>query len=432
VTSEEKKTPLYNWHMDKGANMALFGSYMMPLWYPAGVKAEHLSVITHAGIFDTSHMSVLTVTGPGTFDLLQKCFSKDLRFCVGPNHAPISPNKSVYGVFLNDKGGVIDDAIVSQVAENHYTIVVNAGMGDAVRRHLAAQDENKNVTIADLTDQYGKMDVQGPKSAKILTRVIKNADTLFERFPYFSFKGYFEKGVSSIEPVELTDGTPVLISRTGYTGEFGFELFTGKDHTEKMWDMILEAGEPMGLVPCGLAARDSLRTGALLPLSHQDIGPWPFINTPWHFALPYSGNHSNFTKNFIGDQALLSIDTPDFTYAFVGFDPRKIATENAKVYLDSNENEPIGTVLTCATDMALGRYGERVFSIASPNRPLSNPPKGLSCGFIKVKKSLPYGQNLIIKDNRRKIKAVVVNDIRPDRTARRPAKEMLSSEEEAS
>ncbi|MCD6584381.1 MAG: aminomethyltransferase family protein [Desulfobacteraceae bacterium] len=426
MTTESKKTPLYDWHVSQGANMALFGGYSMPLWYSTGVKTEHLSVITHAGIFDTSHMAVVTITGKSAFNLLQKCFSKNLEACIGLKKAPLFSGRGVYGVFLNDKGEVLDDAVLSKVAENHYMVVVNAGMGSLISQVLMDNNKADDVVITDLSDQLGKMDVQGPLSARILSHVIKDADKIFNRFPYFSFKGYFDADVPCEEPVLLNDGTPVLLSRTGYTGEFGFEIFVEKESAVKLWELILDAGSPMGLISCGLAARDSLRAGAALPLSHQDIGPWPFINNPWTFVLPFNEDQSGFSKKFTGDQVLISQKDADDTYAFVGYDPRKITTEDAEVYLSADENQSIGTVLTCATDMAIGRHEERIYSLASSNRPENFKPRGLCCGFIKVNMPLSDGQSIIIKDNRRKIKGVVTRDIRPDRTARRPVKEMLS------
>jgi aminomethyltransferase len=110
-----KKTRLHGWHVNHGANMAIFGSYDMPLWYPSGAEEEHLVVLTRAGIFDTSHMNIVTVKGSGARDLLQVCFSKDLAACIGKYQKPLTSGKSVYGVFLNESGEVIDDAIVFQI-----------------------------------------------------------------------------------------------------------------------------------------------------------------------------------------------------------------------------------------------------------------------------------------------------------------------------
>jgi aminomethyltransferase len=178
------------------------------------------------------------------------------------------------------------------------------------------------------------------------------------------------------------------------------------------------------MIPCGLAARDSLRGGAVLPLSHQDIGHWPFINHPWSFTLPFNDDHSAFTKDFIGSEALLHIQNPEFTYAFVCDDLRKVSTEEPAIVLD-NSGKEIGSVLTCVTDMGIGRHEGLIYSIASPNKPASFDPKGLSCGFIKVRVRLFEGDIVEIKDKRRKLKATIVNDIRPDRTARCPIRAMI-------
>ncbi|MEA1971150.1 MAG: aminomethyl transferase family protein, partial [Thermodesulfobacteriota bacterium] len=175
---------------------------------------------------------------------------------------------------------------------------------------------------------------------------------------------------------------------------------------------------------CGLAARDSLRAGAVLPLSHQDIGPWPFINNPWSFALPFNDDQTGFTKKFTGDEALINIEEPGYTYPFAGFDLRKVSPGDSTVVTDSGDVE-IGVVLTCVTDMAIGRIDEKIYSITSPDRPDEFNPKGLSCGFVKVTKKLSGGDTVKLNDGRRTIKVVIVDDIRPDRTARRAIKNML-------
>ena len=115
--SDPKKTPLHAWHAASGANMADFGGYEMPLWYTS-VKNEHLAVLTSAGIFDTSHMAAVTVSGSAATDLVQQCFSNDLAACMGPQKKPLADGRCVYGTFLNAQGHVIDDAIVFQVAAN--------------------------------------------------------------------------------------------------------------------------------------------------------------------------------------------------------------------------------------------------------------------------------------------------------------------------
>lgn len=422
--AEIKTTPLHDWHRSHGANMADFGGYDMPLWY-SSAKNEHLSVLTAAGLFDTSHMAVLLVAGAGARELLQLCFTNDLEACVGGTKKPLYPGRCVYGAYLNDDGCVIDDSIIYMLQDHHYMAVVNAGMGGEVARHLESRKEQRDVHITDLTDQLGKIDVQGPLAGKILGRVLADPRAAFEKLFYFSFKGFFDPASDRSGAVKLTDGTPLLLSRTGYTGEFGFELYMQADRTVAVWEMIrTAAGDDLTLTPCGLAARDSLRGGAVLPLSHQDIGPWPFIHHPWEFALPFNDERSAFTKAFIGAGALLKIESPEYTYPFVGNDLRKVSTGDPAVVLGADGNE-IGQVLTCVTDMGIGRHEGRIYSIASPGKPEGFKPRGLSCGFIKVRTPLSPGQVVALRDKRRTLKVTLVEDIRPDRTARRPISEMI-------
>jgi aminomethyltransferase len=266
------------------------------------------------------------------------------------------------------------------------------------------------------------MDIQGPRSAKILAKILEDPDKVFEGMAYFTFQGAFMDWGG--EPVRLKNGLPILLSRTGYTGEFGFELFADAAHLVAIWTEVLEAGRAMGITPCGLAARDSLRAGAVLPLSHQDIGHWPFLRNPWTFALPYTEDQTGFTKEFIGDAALLSVRDADYTYPFIGQDLRKVTTSGETEVRDS-QGKVIGTVLTCVSDMGIGRVGEQLYSIASPDKPEGFTPRGLSCGFIKVHPQLAAGTPLELRDGRRAITVTVTHDIRPDRTARVSIRKML-------
>ncbi len=419
-----KQTPLHDWHLEHGANMAVFGGYEMPLWYTSGAKREHLAVLTSAGMFDTSHMAVVMVEGPRALTLLQTCFTKNLEACIGKDKTPLVPGRCAYGVFLDDLGHVMDDAIVSQVAPEIYMIVVNAGMGGQIARHLKDHAGISDVAIHDLTDGVGKMDIQGPMSVRILAKILREPEAVFDRMVYFSFKGFFDDDSPLADAVRLSDGTPIMLSRTGYTGEFGFEIFMNPDSVERVWKIALEAGKDFNLTVCGLAARDSLRTGAVLPLSHQDIGHWPFINNPWSFALPFNGDRTDFTKRFIGEEALKNIKEVEYTYPFAGFDLRKVSLRDSTIVTDSDGAE-IGVVLTCVTDMAIGRVDEKIYSIASPDKPDGFNPKGLSCGFVKVIRKLSSGDTVELKDGRRIIKVVIVDDIRPARTARGAIKKML-------
>jgi aminomethyltransferase len=424
MTEKGQKTPLCQWHRSNGAKMGTFGGYDMPLWYGSGIKTEHLAVLTRAGLFDTSHMAGVMVSGPGALELLQWLFTKDLSRCLGMKTTPLVPGRCVYGAFLDKNGHVVDDSIIFQLGENVYLVYVNAGMGEMIVGHFETHGKKHDVDIRNMTDQIGKMDLQGPMAVKVLKRVVKGGDKTLEDLIYFKFKGHFDVNIDIEKPVLFNDGTPALISRTGYTGEFGFEIFVTPEKLVEIWENILDAGKSFDLIPCGLAARDSLRAGAVLPLSRQDIGDWPYINHPWTFTLPYDDDQRGFTKRFLGDQALLSVKNPEFTYPFAGFDLRKVSGGQKASVFEPEQNIPLGTVLTCVTDMGIGRYKNRIYSIASSDIPDDFEPKGLSCGFVKVSKQLKPGQILELRD-RRRIKVEVVDDIRPDRTARKPMKQML-------
>lgn len=400
--TELKKTNLADKHLALGGNMVDFGGWLMPLWYKTGAVKEHMAVVSSAGLFDTSHMTVVMAAGPNVKEFLNFAVTRDI--------GDLAPGRAAYGIMLNEKGHAIDDVLVYPLSETCYGLVHNAGMGDVVIKHLRTLPGAEQIAFKNCMGEMGKLDIQGLSALEILRPLVEDADQVFEKMPYFSFKGDFDFTRSR---TRLKGGCPILLSRTGYTGELGFEIFMPTMELVAIWDMLLEAGGDR-LLPCGLAARDSLRTGAVLPLSHQDIGPWPFINTPWNMTLPLD-EAGSFTKNFNGRQAL-DPKTAGHTLPFVGFDPRKVETENARVYF---EGEEIGRVLTAVADMAIGRVDGKVVGLASPDRPADWNPKGLVCGFVKVKKHLPAGSIITLKDSRRELKAEICVDIRPNRSARK-------------
>ncbi|MDR1520284.1 MAG: aminomethyl transferase family protein [Planctomycetota bacterium] len=403
-----RRTALHARHRALGANMASFAGWEMPLWYRAGAVREHLAVIQAAGLFDTSHMDVFFVEGGKAQSFLNYAFTRDL--------ARIKPGRAIYGAFLNQKGHVIDDAILYPLdaERKRFAVVVNAGMAPAATAHLRGLPDADEVALREPAGRLGKLDIQGPASPAILRRILADADAAFANLGYFTFKGDFDFQASQIR---LADQTPILLSRTGYTGELGFEIFAPLEGIGKIWDDLLGLGGDLGLLPCGLAARDSLRTGALLPLSHQDIGPWPYVNHPWRFALPLAGDGTfSFTKDFMGAAAL----RPDgnlHTLAFAGFDQRRVEPSGAKAFFAGEE---IGDVSTIVSDMAIGRTdGGGILSLASPGKPAGWTPRGLACGFVRVKRNPPPGSRLLLRDARREIEVEIVGNIRPDRTATR-------------
>ena len=398
------KTALNATHAALGGTMVDFGGWEMPLWYPGGAIQEHMAVITAAGLFDTSHMSVIIVEGPDIRTFLNYAVTKDI--------STLRLQRAAYGIILDNKGHAVDDTIIYPLAEERFALVVNAGMAGPVIQHMKGLPGAEAFTWHNLSGKCAKVDIQGPASFRILRPFIANADTVFAKFPYFSFQGDFDFSQSS---VYLTDGSPLLLSRTGYTGELGFEVFLPVDAVETFWNTILAAGKSEGLTPCGLAARDSLRAGAVLPLSHQDIGPWPFINTPWPWALPLDEN-GTFTKDFMGASAL-DAKTSEHTLPFAGFDPRKVEREATVLH----EGKEIGTVLTCVADMAIGRPVKNgpIVAFTDPEKPEGWAPRGIACGFVKVQKRLEPGTKVTLKDARRELNVEIVSDIRPLRTARK-------------
>ena len=405
-----KQTLLHDWHLHHGAHMAEFGGYRMPLWYKTGPIQEHRAVITHAGLFDTSHMAELLIEGPDARALLQTCLTKDLDHCLGASALPLTPGRATYGFLLLENGHVLDEAIVMMEGPERYLLVVNAGMGPAVAEHLAKHAGSLDTRIQDWTDQLSKFDIQGRASVAIMRKVLASPDALDQPLPYFAFAGHYDR---TDHQVKSKGGSRFLLSRTGYTGEQGFEIFVRPEQFTALWDELLAAGSENGLIPCGLGARDSLRAGACLPLSHQDIGDWPCINHPWPFALP--GSPGAFSKVFIGRAALEASTDAEYTVLFLGDNGRKVEQGSA-VLLDGQE---IGRVLTCATDMAIDRIDGSIVSLGSPDQPEGFTPRGLSCGILKVNQNLEAGTRVQLKDKRRAQDVTLVRDVRPHRTARR-------------
>lgn len=399
-----EKTPLNAVHHELGGNMTDFGGWEMPLWYKAGAVKEHLFVIESCGIFDICHMCVVRVTGPGTRDLLQLCLTRNID--------KLGKGACGYTMILDEKGSVVDDCIAYNVDGDRHdmVLVVNSHRSHIVADHLEAHKGSLDVKITVDDGRFGKIDLQGPKAAEILRRAMEHPEQI-DGMKYFRFIGDYDPAKN--DTVKLKGGVPVLISRTGYTGELGFEILSPYDKTVDVWNALVAAGGD-DLLPCGLAARDSLRMGAMLPLSQQDIGPWPFVNTPWDFALPRD-KEGHLTKSFVGSR-IYDAPIESWTVAYAGYDPRKVdAHSGAKALLDGAE---IGTVTTCCVEVACGRVDGKIVGTASPDRPEGFKPKGLVAGYVKVDRPLAPGTKIKLKDDRREIEVEIVSDIRPCRTAR--------------
>ncbi len=240
-------SPLHERHVALGAKLAEFGGWSMPLEYAgSGVVKEHTAVRSAVGVFDVSHLGKATVRGPGAAAYVNATLSNDL--------AKIAPGKAQYTLCCDDdSGGVVDDLIAYLRGDDEVFLVPNAANTGEVLRRLSAQAP-EGVEVVDQHRDQAVLAVQGPKVDEVLARV-----GLPHGHEYMSF-------------AEATfEGAPVVVCRTGYTGERGYELVCDNATAPALWDALLAAGEPVGMLPCGLGARDTLRTEMGYPLHGQDV-----------------------------------------------------------------------------------------------------------------------------------------------------------------
>ena len=242
------KSPLHERHVALGAKFAAFGGWSMPLEYAgAGVLAEHAAVRNSVGIFDVSHLGKATVAGPGAVDFVNRCVTADL--------GKISPGRAQYTLLCNSDGGVVDDMIAYLKAPDEVFLIPNAANCERVVA-LLADAAPTGVRVSNQHRDFAVLAVQGTLSDEVLTSTGMPAG-----HDYMTFVSAWY------------DDTPVTVCRTGYTGERGYELVVPSNAATALWDAVLTAGEPYGLQPAGLGARDTLRTEMGYPLHGQDISP---------------------------------------------------------------------------------------------------------------------------------------------------------------
>ena len=246
-----KRTPLHSAHRRLDGRMVEFGGWDMPVQYPAGTMTEHLRTRTHAGLFDVSHMGEIDVRGPDAIPFVNRLVSNDA--------AKLIDGQAQYSALTTPEGTVIDDLLVYRLAEDHLLLVVNAGTTEKDWDWIRSHHGNENVELKNVSADYCQIAIQGPAALSILQTL--TAVPLNE-IKYYHFR---------YAPV---DGVAAIVSRTGYTGEDGFEVYASADKGEQLWNKLLDAGNfgaDAGVLPCGLAARNTLRLEAGMCLYGHEI-----------------------------------------------------------------------------------------------------------------------------------------------------------------
>jgi aminomethyltransferase len=257
-TPPERFSPLHAQHVEAGASFTDFAGWQMPVRYSSDL-AEHHAVRTAAGLFDLSHMAEIYILGPEAADALD--------YALAGKISAVAIGQAKYSLLLGREGGIVDDLVVYRTGEDRFLVVANASNREAVAEQLLERCSLFDCQVFDESDDIALIAVQGPKAYEILSQVPGvQIDALEGLKYYWSTPGTFKPVPGEREQHEL------LVARTGYTGEDGFELYVAPDAAPLLWDAILETGEGSGLVPAGLASRDTLRLEAGMPLYGHELG----------------------------------------------------------------------------------------------------------------------------------------------------------------
>ena len=304
-----RRTTLFELHRRLGARMTAFGGFEMPVSY-AGIIHEHLAVRSRAGIFDLGHMGEFELTGAAALTLLERAMTNSA--------ARLEVGRAQYTLLCTPEGGTIDDLIVYRLDEARFMLCVNASNIAADREWLLELGAN-DAGFRDLSEETGLVAVQGPQALAILQGLSRAPLAGMRRF--------------AVIEAEVA-GVPSVIARTGYTGEDGFELFTAAAAAETLFNAILEAGGPVGIMPCGLGARDTLRMEAGLPLYGHELD---------RTTSPLEAGLDTFVKlgrDFVGAAALTAQQREGLKRHLVGIrteDGRSVARQGYKLFAGERE-----------------------------------------------------------------------------------------------
>jgi len=319
-----RKTSLHAWHAAHGGRMVEFGGWSMPVQYSTIVE-EHRAVRERVGLFDIGHMGRLFFAGPGALDWLEGVTTNRV--------ANLAAGQIQYSLIPNERGGLVDDILVYRLDEiPEFLVVCNASNREKVVGHVLIHQVSDPADFEDRTLETGMIAVQGPKALATLAPLLGEA--------IGSMKYY--------RSMKLTAPFDVIVSRTGYTGEDGFELAVASDIAEEVWEAVLKSGRSHGIVPCGLGARDTLRFEAAMPLYGHELGEE--IN-------PYSAGLGWVVKldkgDFVGREALSHFrKSPGRLRVGLALEGKRIAREGCPVFHDDRE---VGKVTSGTFSPTLGR-----------------------------------------------------------------------------
>lgn len=290
--AELKRTSLYEKHLEWGGKIIDFAGWELPVQYE-GLVAEHQAVRERAGLFDVSHMGEVSVKGPQAASFVQYLVTNDTSI--------MHKNQVIYAQMCYEHGGIVDDLLVYKFDEDEYFLVINASNVEKDFAWMQQVAEPFEVTLVNLSESYSELALQGPVAEKVLQQL-----TAFD----LSEIGFF-----CLQRDVDIDGMNCLVSRTGYTGEDGFEIYVSHDDAPRLWDRILSVGQAHGVKPAGLGARDTLRFEATLPLYGQEIDK---DITPLEAGLGIFVKLD--TDDFIGKEALVTQKTEGLKRKLVGFE----------------------------------------------------------------------------------------------------------------
>lgn len=318
---ENKRTCLYDKHVALGALVSPFGGFDMPIQY-TNIVDEHNAVRQACGVFDVSHMGEVLVTGADSEKFVNYIFTNDIT------NAP--DGKIYYGMMCHPTGGVVDDLLVYKMADKRYFLVINASNIDKDVAWITEHARNFDVVVENQSEKYGEVAVQGPATEGIVERILG--------IPCSELAFYTCKEIEC-------DGETIIISRTGYTGEDGFEIYGSHEYINKVWDKLIASGE---VKPCGLGCRDTLRFEVGLPLYGDELTD---EITPLEAGL---GIFVKLDKDFIGKEALAAQKAEGLKRKIVGIELRDKAIPRHGYEVEA-DGKVIGVVTTGYNSISTGK-----------------------------------------------------------------------------